>query len=58
MNSQDELNEKLKRVRGYLDAKKLHGIFLTKQNNFSWMTGGCENRVAITSETGAATPEK
>jgi len=55
VNSQDELNEKLQRVRGYLDAKKLHGVFLTKQNNFSWMTGGCENRVAITSETGAAT---
>jgi Xaa-Pro aminopeptidase len=55
VNPQDELNEKLRRVRGYLDAKKLHGVFLSKQNNFSWVTGGCENRVAITSELGAAT---
>ena len=55
MNPQDELNEKLSRIRSYLDAKDLHGVFLSKQSNFSWVTGGCENRVAITSELGAAT---
>ncbi|NQT19355.1 MAG: M24 family metallopeptidase [Planctomycetes bacterium] len=55
MNPQDELNEKLARIRRYLDARNLHGVFLTRQSNFSWVTGGCENRVTITSEIGAAT---
>jgi len=55
MSPQDELKEKRQRVTGYLDAAKLHGVFLARQDNFSWMTAGGENRVGITSETGAAT---
>ncbi len=55
MSPHDELKEKLNRITTYLDARNLQAIFLTRHNNFSWITGGCENRVAITSETGAAT---
>ena len=55
MNLQEELKEKLDRVRAYLDRKKLHGLFLTRQGNFSWITCGSENRVVTASEIGAAT---
>ena len=55
MNLQEELKEKLDRIRGYLGRKKLCGVFLTRQGNFSWITCGGENRVVIASEIGAAT---
>ena len=55
MSKQDELQQKRSRIDSYLDTKSLHGIFLTRQNNFAWITGGCENRVGLATEIGAAT---
>lgn len=55
MTLRDELAAKLQRIAAYLDAKGLHGIFLTRQSNFSWITCGAENRVVTTSDAGAAT---
>jgi len=54
VSQQHELNDKLQKARAYLDAKNLHGMFLTRQNNFSWITCGGENRVVTASEAGAA----
>jgi len=55
VSKQDELRRKRQRINNYLDAKGLHGVFLTRQNNFAWVTGGCENRVSVASDIGAAT---
>ena len=49
----DEIKEKEKRVRAFLQSKGLKGLLLKRQANFSWMTCGGLNLVGITTEVGA-----
>ena len=49
----DEIKEKEKRVRAFLQSKGLKGLLLKRQANFSWMTAGGLNLVGITTEVGA-----
>ncbi len=51
---QEEISEKKKRVRSLLAELQLSGIYLKKQHNFSWLTGGGLNVVGITLELGVA----
>lgn len=44
---------KLARVRRFLQAEEYTGMVLSRQDNFSWITGGGSNRVIIPSEEGA-----
>lgn len=43
------------RVRGYLDWKGLHGLFLVSRANFAWATGGGDDHVGLATEAGVAT---
>ena len=54
MGSSDEVREKERRVREFMRAKGMGAIFLKRQANFSWMTGGGLNLVGITTEVGVA----
>jgi len=47
-----EFEVKLTRVRGYLQRKKLDGVYLKKRSNFAWITCGGDNRIIDASETG------
>jgi len=49
----DEVKEKERRVREFLQAKGLRAILLKRQANFSWMTCGGLNLVGIATELGA-----
>jgi Xaa-Pro aminopeptidase len=49
----DEIKEKERRVRDFLQAKQLKALLLKRQANFSWMTCGSLNLVGITTEFGA-----
>jgi Xaa-Pro aminopeptidase len=49
----DEIKEKERRVRDFLQAKQLKALLLKRQANFSWMTCGGLNLVGITTEFGA-----
>ena len=49
----DEIKEKEKRVRVFLQSKGLKALLLKRQANFSWMTCGGLNLVGITTEFGA-----
>lgn len=51
----EELQEKWRRVVEYLERKGLDGVLLTRQDNFSWFTGGKDNHVATVEDAGAAT---
>lgn len=35
-----ELNEKLRRIRTFMAEKKLKGVYIKKQENFSWLSCG------------------
>ncbi len=48
----DEIKEKERRVREFLGLKGLRALFLKRQANFSWMTGGGLNLVGIATEVG------
>ncbi|UCB46079.1 MAG: aminopeptidase P family N-terminal domain-containing protein [Spirochaetota bacterium] len=50
----EEISEKKRRVRMLLVELKFDGIYLKKQSNFSWLTGGGLNVVGITLELGVA----
>ena len=50
----EEIEEKKKRIRAVLEDSGLDAIYLKKQSNFSWLTGGGLNVVGITMELGAA----
>ncbi|MBI4966244.1 MAG: M24 family metallopeptidase [Desulfomonile tiedjei] len=50
----EEIKEKERRVRVFLEQKGLGGLLLKRQANFSWMTAGGLNLVGITTEVGAA----
>jgi len=49
----DEIKEKEKRVRAFLQSKGLKALLLKRQANFSWMTAGGLNLVGIATEMGA-----
>lgn len=55
MTTENELREKERRARELLDKKGLAALALSTQANFAWITGGGDNHVGITSETGVAT---
>jgi len=55
MNFVNEIKEKEKRVRDFLNSKNLKGLILKRQANFSWMTCGGLNLVGIATEIGATT---
>ncbi|AEJ60908.1 M24 family peptidase-like protein [Spirochaeta thermophila DSM 6578] len=50
----DEIAEKLRRVRALMEEKGLEAVYLKRQTNFSWITGGGRNVVGITLELGVA----
>lgn len=50
----EEIKEKERRIRVFLQEKGLQGLLLKRQANFSWLTGGGLNLVGITTEFGAA----
>jgi Xaa-Pro dipeptidase len=50
----DEIRIKKERVRNFLREKRLKGVLLTQQSNFSWITGGGDNFVMMGSELGAS----
>jgi Xaa-Pro aminopeptidase len=54
MATREEIVEKEKRVREFLRERNLKALFLKRQANFSWMTGGGLNLVGIATEFGAA----
>lgn len=50
-----EIDEKLARVKVFLDENKLEGILLTTTTNFSWITAGIgDNHISLVSEVGPA----
>ncbi len=49
----DEIKEKERRVKEFLQLKGLKGLLLKRQANFSWMTCGGLNLVGIATEFGA-----
>ena len=53
MSLADEIKEKERRVREFLQLKGLKALLLKRQANFSWMTCGGLNLVGITTEVGA-----
>ncbi len=54
MNKNNELSEKLRRLRVFLKARRLGGVLLSTRANFSWLTGGRSNHVRSDSEKGVA----
>ena len=53
MAAMEEIKEKERRVREFLQLKGLKALLLKRQANFSWMTGGGLNLVGIATEMGA-----
>ena len=47
MHEQTELQTKLKRLRDLLKAEDLEGIYLKRQDNFSWLTCGGFNYLGV-----------
>ena len=54
MTRAQEIEAKLERVRRYLKAKKLAGVFLVRRNNFAWITAGGDNHVNLGQAEGVA----
>lgn len=54
MAPREEIHEKERRVRGFMQSRGLDALLLRRQANFSWMTGGGLNLVGITTELGVA----
>ena len=53
MAKTDEIREKEKRVRAFLQERGLGALLLKRQANFSWLTAGGLNLVGIATEVGA-----
>lgn len=49
-----EIATKLQRLTGYLANCGLDGVLLQKRANFAWITGGRDNHIPSTSESGVA----
>lgn len=49
-----EISEKRRRLREYLDAEGLSAVYLKRQDNVAWITGGHLNHVGLATETGGA----
>lgn len=49
-----EIQEKLKRVRSFLEERDLDALILGRKDNFAWFTCGGYNEVVIPSEVGFA----
>ncbi|MFI3250656.1 MAG: aminopeptidase P family N-terminal domain-containing protein, partial [Eubacteriales bacterium] len=47
MTIREELDIKQARVRGVMEAKSLDAIFIKRQDNFAWLTGGGINYVGL-----------
>ncbi len=54
MERREELAEKRKRLKAFLEGSKLDCVVLSAQASFSWYTCGGENRVVLCSEGGVA----
>jgi Xaa-Pro dipeptidase len=54
MEKCNELKEKRERLWGFLDARELDGILISKRSNFAWLTAGGDNHIFLASEVGAA----
>ena len=54
MNKKEEFAVKLSRLRRFLAEEKKPGILINHQDNFSWLTGGGENRVLTASNSGSS----
>jgi Xaa-Pro dipeptidase len=54
MNKKQEFEVKLSRIRRLLADEGKKGILINRQDNFSWLTGGGENRVVTATESGAS----
>ncbi|HSB79002.1 MAG TPA: peptidase M24 [Candidatus Methylomirabilis sp.] len=52
MTRLEEIREKEERLAGLLKARKLRGILLKRQANFSWLTAGGINLIGIATELG------
>jgi antitoxin VapB len=48
-----EIEEKLRRIRSFLEGRGLEAALLTKPGSFSWVTAGAENPIIRGSEGGA-----
>src|SRR5689334_22568929 len=47
-----EYETKKKYLSQFLDRHHLDGVLLQNRNNFSWITGGCDNHIANNSPVG------
>ena len=47
MTGAEERSIKLGRLRGMMEARGLDGVFLKRQDNFAWLTGGGINYVGL-----------
>ena len=54
MDRSEEVAIKLGRLRDMMEANGLNAVVLATQANFSWLTAGGSNHVALASETGIA----
>lgn len=54
MAMKQEIEEKKNRLRRLLVEQELSAVYLKRQSNFSWLTGGGLNVVGITAELGVA----
>lgn len=52
MNRREEIAVKEKRVRSLMDSLGLKAVLLKRQPNFSWLTAGGKNMVAISTDIG------
>jgi len=53
MENRQEIEVKLARIREMMESRNLDGLYLKRQDNFSWLTAGGSNRVGIATEMGA-----
>src|SRR5512140_672777 len=54
MTNREEIEEKERRVREFMQSRGFDALLLRRQANFCWMTGGGLNLVGITTEFGVA----
>jgi len=49
-----EVEEKVRRIREFLDREKLGGLLLSHVRNFAWLTAGGDSHIVLGSPSGAA----